>query len=182
MLTLSGHRLRDRDPTPPQEEPPQRGNGASHTRQAGVPSRVGRHLLGHGGLFDLSALAQRRPAKPILKPDDGKCLHYYFYFLDEELGLTYVRVPTWLPCRLQIYFNGHNWLAAQLGKRKIAYQLLDNAFVEIGDWKQAQRIADDWKVQPMHRKLDEFAQRLCPIVRHFRRAIPLEPGSKRIRH
>jgi hypothetical protein len=109
-------------------------------------------------------------------------LHYYFYFLDEELGLTYVRVPTWLPCRLQIYFNEHNWLAAQLGKRKIAYQLLDNAFVEIGDWKQAQRIADDWEVQPMHRKLDEFAQRLCPIVRHFRRAIPLEPGSKRIRH
>ncbi len=64
--------------------------------------------------------------KTYLKPNDGKCLHYYFYFLDEELGLTYVRVPTWLPCRLQIYFNGHNWLAAQLGKRKIAYQPLDN--------------------------------------------------------
>lgn len=24
----------------------------------------------------------------------GKCLHYYFYFLDPELGLAYVRVPT----------------------------------------------------------------------------------------
>jgi len=109
----------------------------------------------------------KQTGKTYLKPDAGKCLHYYFYFLDEELGLTYVRVPTWLPCRLQIYFNGHNWLAAQLGKRKIAYPLLDNAFVEIGDWKQAQRIADDWKVQPMHRKLDEFAQRFCPMVRHF---------------
>ena len=66
-----------------------------------------------------------------LKPEDGKCLHYYFYFLDEELGLTYVRVPTWLPCRLQVYFNGHNWLAAQLKKRDIGYRMLDNAFVEI---------------------------------------------------
>ena len=25
--------------------------------------------------------------KTFLRPDDGKCLHYYFYFLDEELGL-----------------------------------------------------------------------------------------------
>lgn len=38
-----------------------------------------------------------------LRPDDGKCLHYYFYFIDEELGLCYVRVPTWCPFRLQFY-------------------------------------------------------------------------------
>jgi hypothetical protein len=38
-----------------------------------------------------------------LRFDDGKCLHYYFYFLDEELGLCYVRVPTWCPFRLQFY-------------------------------------------------------------------------------
>ena len=38
-------------------------------------------------------------------------------------GLAYVRVPTWLPCRLQIYFNGHNWPAAQLRKQHIQYEL-----------------------------------------------------------
>ena len=54
-----------------------------------------------------------RPGKTFLIPDDGKCLHYYFYFVDEDLGLCYVRVPTWLPFRLQICFNGHNWLAGQ---------------------------------------------------------------------
>jgi hypothetical protein len=109
----------------------------------------------------------KQTGKTYLKPDDGKCLHYYFYFLDEELGLTYVRVPTWLPCRLQVYFNGHSWLAAQLRKRKIPHQLLDNAFVEIGDWKEAQRMADDWKAKRIHTKLDEFAQRFCPIFRSF---------------
>ena len=102
-----------------------------------------------------------------LKPEDGKCLHYYFYFLDEELGLTYVRVPTWLPCRLQVYFNGHNWLAAQLKKRAIGYRMLDNAFVEIDDWAQAQRIADGWQAKRIHWKLDELAQRCCPIFRDF---------------
>jgi hypothetical protein len=68
---------------------------------------------------------------------------------------------------LQIYFNGHNWLAGQLRKRKIDYRLLDNAFVEIGDWGQAQAIADNWQGKRMHGKLDEFANRFCPIFRHF---------------
>ena len=27
----------------------------------------------------------------------GRCLHYYFYLMDEELGLCFVKVPTWLP-------------------------------------------------------------------------------------
>src|SRR3984893_3042630 len=99
----------------------------------------------------------KETGKTYLRPDDGKCLHYYFYFIDEELGLTYVRVPTWLPCRLQIYFNGHNWLAGQLQKRKIDYRLLDNAFVEIGDWGQAQGVAGGWQAKRIHAKLDEFA-------------------------
>jgi hypothetical protein len=54
--------------------------------------------------------------KTYLRPDDGKCLHYYFYFIDDELGLCYVRVPTWLPCRLQIDYNGHQWLASVLAQ------------------------------------------------------------------
>jgi hypothetical protein len=39
--------------------------------------------------------------RTFLKPDGGKCLHYYFYFVDEELGLRYVRMPTGCPagCR-----------------------------------------------------------------------------------
>lgn len=105
--------------------------------------------------------------KTYLKPDDGKCLHYYFYFIDEELGLCYVRVPTWLPCRLQVYFNGHNWLAAQLKKRNRGYRLVDNAFLQVEDWAQAQRIADGWQAKRIHWRLDEFARRFCPIFRHF---------------
>lgn len=40
-----------------------------------------------------------------LKRDWCPCIHYYFYFIDKDLGLCFVRVPTWLPCRLEIYFN-----------------------------------------------------------------------------
>ena len=35
---------------------------------------------------------------------------YYFYFIDEDYGLCYLRVPTWAPFRLQFYCNAHNWL------------------------------------------------------------------------
>ena len=110
----------------------------------------------------------KQSGRTYLKPDQAKCLHYYFYFIDEELGLCYVRVPTWLPCRLQIYFNGHNWLAAQLSRRNIGYRLLDNAFVEIEDWRRAQRIADRWRVKQIHKRLDQFARRFCPIGGSFR--------------
>jgi len=109
----------------------------------------------------------KETGKTYLLPNDGKCLHYYFYFIDKELGLCYVRVPTWLPCRLQIYFNGHNWLAAQLRKRKIEFTLLDNAFLDIADWPRGQQIANGWQIKRLHGKLDEFARTYCPIHRVF---------------
>ena len=95
--------------------------------------------------------------------NDGQCLHYYFYFSDEEFGLCYVRVPTWCPFRLQFYSNGDNWLARQLQRSKIGYQMLDNAFVEIDDWSRAQQIADGWKPARLHRRREEFAPRYCPL-------------------
>jgi len=31
----------------------------------------------------------KKSGRTFLKPDDGKCIHYYFYFVDEDLGLCY---------------------------------------------------------------------------------------------
>jgi DNA-binding MarR family transcriptional regulator len=104
-----------------------------------------------------------------LKPTSGKCLHYYFYFIDEQLGLCYLRVPTWCPFGLQFYFNGHNWLARQLDKVAIGYRLLDNAFVQIDDFDAAQKIADALDIRKLQRALDRFAKRYCPVVRQFAR-------------
>src|SRR4051812_42917138 len=161
----SGHWHRDR--VHPQTELPKRGSREQALAKRGE----------HPGLICIfSAMEPCSTYKPwhnkqtgqtYLVPDDGKCLHYYFYFIDEELGLCYVRVPTWLPCRLQIYCNGHNWLAGQLRKQGIEYRLIDNVFVEIADWPRAQRIANGWAAKRMHRKLDEFARGYCPVYRDF---------------
>lgn len=102
-----------------------------------------------------------------LRYDDGKCLRCYFYFIDEELGLCYERVPTWCPFRLQFYCNGPNWLARQLNRKKIGYTQVDNAFTTIQDCAAAQELADSWDPSFLHRNLDEFAERYCPILKQI---------------
>jgi hypothetical protein len=109
----------------------------------------------------------KRSGKTFLKPDSGKCLHYYFYFIDPDLGLCHLRVPTWAPFRLQFCMNGHNWLASRLRRLHIGYKLLDNAFVEIDDFARAQQVADRLKPQTLHRKLDRFARQFCPAAAEF---------------
>ncbi len=103
-----------------------------------------------------------------LKSVSGKCLHYYFYFIDELFGLCYLRVPTWAPFRLQAYFNGHHWLARRLAKAKIDFEMIDNAFVRIANPHQAQVLADSLDARQLHRRLDRWAKRFCPFVRDFR--------------
>ncbi len=106
----------------------------------------------------------KKSGRTFLKPATGRCLHYYFYFLDPDLGLCYIRVPTWCPFRLQVYFNGHNQLAAKLRHAGIDYRLLDNAFVQVADLAEAQRLSDDIDVAKLHARLDHYARLCCPPV------------------
>ena len=102
--------------------------------------------------------------KTFLKYDGSKCLHYYFYFIDHDLGLCYLRVPTWPPFRLQFYMNGHNWLASKMKKRGITYETLDNSFVRISDWEMAQKLSERINPEDLHKVLDILAKRYCPVV------------------
>ena len=106
----------------------------------------------------------KQTGKTFLRPDDGKCLHYYFYLIDQQLGLCYLRVPTWCPFRLQFYCNGHFWLAAELTKQNIRYRIAENAFASIASFGRAQNIADGLRVQTLHRKLDALVRHYCPAI------------------
>jgi hypothetical protein len=109
----------------------------------------------------------KKTGETYLRGDIAKCLHYYFYFIDNEWGLCHVRVPTWLPFQLQVYCNGHNWLRGQLEKRGIKYSLLDNAFDYIEDMGKAQEIADGFDVAQLHQAMDRWAKKFCPVIEHF---------------
>jgi hypothetical protein len=145
----------------------------SHIRKEEVVARVLEARGDRPGLVHiLSAMEaydayqpwhDKRTHKTFVRPDSGKCLHYYFYFLDAKFGLIYLRVPTWAPFRLQFYCNGHSWLARQLTAKGIGYTMADNAFVRIDDWQRAQELADRLSPDQLHRTLDRYAERCCPV-------------------
>jgi hypothetical protein len=105
--------------------------------------------------------------KTYLKATTGKCLHYYFYFIDPEYGLCYMRVPTWVPFRLQFYFNGHNALARQLKKADIDFEQVDNAFLHIADIEKANELSAALDSEALHHKLNRLAQQYCPVVKEL---------------
>jgi hypothetical protein len=105
--------------------------------------------------------------KTYLRGDTGKCLHYYFYFIDEELGLCYLRVPTWAPFSLQFYCNGHSALAQSLKREGIDFAQGDNCFLRIDNLPRAQALADALSPDVLHKGLDIYAQWLCPVLQVF---------------
>jgi len=109
----------------------------------------------------------KRTGKTYLKPTQGKCLHYYFYVIDDELGLCYLRVPTWAPFGLQFYCNGHSALARTLRREQIDYFPQDNAFLRIADIERAQQLADAFSPDILHRRLDHYAAQFCPVLDVF---------------
>ncbi len=131
----------------------------------------------HPGLVHILSAMERCPSfepwhdkrthKTFLRYKEAKCLHYYFYFIDPEWGLCYLRVSTWAPFRLQFYFNGHNWLAAKLREAGVGFQMCDNAFVNIEDFEVAQSLASKIDIDRLHGFLDRQARKLCPVIRHF---------------
>ena len=95
-----------------------------------------------------------------LRPDTGKCLHYYFYFIDEVLGLCYLRVPTWAPF-------GHSVLARALAREGLGFLQEDNAFVRIDELPRAQALADAFSPDVLHQRLKRYAHWLCPVADVF---------------
>ena len=151
--------------------------GNSHIRKEEVVARVLEQRGDQPGLVHvISAMEACDAYKPwhdkathknFVRPDSGKCLHYYFYFMDTQFGLVYLRVPTWAPFRLQFYCNGHSWLARRLAAEGIGYTMANNAFVRIDDWTRAQELADRCSPDRLHRTLDRYAKRCCPVSEAF---------------
>jgi hypothetical protein len=86
---------------------------------------------------------------PYVQSSQRKCLQLYYYFMDRDLGLIHVKLQTWFPFRIQVYVNGHEWLARQLDHHNVKYIKVDNAFLHLGDVVRAQGLADgfariDW--------------------------------------
>lgn len=136
-------------------------------KQRGVKSGLVCILSAMENCPNYKATTDKSTGRTYLKMVGGRCIHFYFYFLDPEYGLCYLRVPTWCPFQLQFYFNAHNWLAIQLNKAQIRYELKDNAFTYIEDFTRAQAIADKLDVRQLHNRLEALADLYCPVYKQI---------------
>jgi hypothetical protein len=102
--------------------------------------------------------------KPRLISVRRKCLFLYFYFMDRRFGLMHVKLQTWFPFQMQIYINGHSWLARKMDRHGIRHQRIDNAFLWLENPARAQRLADNMVRQNWPRVLAAFARKVNPLL------------------
>ncbi len=100
----------------------------------------------------------------LVRPAKRKCLQLYYYFMDRQLGLIHVKVQTWFPFPIQVYVNGHEWLARRLDRHGLKYLKSDNAFLQVSDLVRAQRLADGFASVDWVRTLGRYAQRINPLL------------------
>ena len=88
----------------------------------------------------------------------------YYYFLDPEFGLMYVRIQTWFPFTIQVYVNGHDWLARQMQGQRLGFVQNDNAFMQLDDPVEAQRLADRFPKLNWVKVLNRWARQVNPLL------------------
>lgn len=78
--------------------------------------------------------------------------HYYFYILDVDFGLFFIKVATYCPYEVKVCFNGHEWAKQQLRKEGINFEELSNGFASCEDPERLQEIChqlSDDKIQTL---------------------------------
>jgi hypothetical protein len=102
---------------------------------------------------------------PYVQSTRRKCLHFYYYFVDRDLGLIHVKLQSWFPFQIQVYVNGHEWLARQLDRHDVKYMKQENAFVRLSNVERAQELADGFERVDWIRLLGRYALRINPLLR-----------------
>lgn len=90
----------------------------------------------------------------------------YYYFLDPQLGLIHVRLQTWAPFTLQVYVNGHDWLAQQMVRLRLGFVQKHNAFTQLDEPAKAQRQADRFARLDWTKVLGRYGRLVNPLLDH----------------
>jgi hypothetical protein len=106
-----------------------------------------------------------RKATTYIRRARRQCIFLYFYFMDRDFGLIHVSIQTWFPMTIQVYLNGHEWLARKLDSCGIGYTRVDNAFVRIDDLARAQALSDRLASFGWVAFLERYARKINPLMR-----------------
>jgi len=86
--------------------------------------------------------------------------HYYFYILDEDFGLFFIKICSYFPFEVKVCFNGHEWAKQQLRQAGIGFEALDNGFAACDDPERLQEICHSLSADKIQALFDDWVEQL----------------------
>ena len=91
--------------------------------------------------------------------------HFYFYVMDKDFGLLFIKVCTYLPFEVKVCFNGHEWAKQQLRQEGIGFEALSNGFASCDDPARLQEICHQLNADKIQTLFDRWVAQLpWPLV------------------
>jgi len=87
---------------------------------------------------------------------------YYFYLQDAALGRMFIRLCPYFPFNIQVYVNGHEWLARQLIAAGISFRKDENAFLACAAPERLQALADSFQASHLVASVEPWLRRFLP--------------------
>lgn len=81
---------------------------------------------------------------------------YYIYIHDQELGLCYLKISSYLPFVCEFYMNGHNYLRQQFDLYESTCQMHDNSFVKVSDLDLLNSLVKEFQPSVALKRIDHW--------------------------
>jgi hypothetical protein len=88
--------------------------------------------------------------------------HYYFYAVDRDFGLFFLKFCTYFPYNAKLCINGHEYAKRQLTRKEIAFEALDNGVLSCSDPQRLQAICDGLSAD----KIDALLRKWLRLLPH----------------
>lgn len=95
---------------------------------------------------------------------------FYFYVLDREFGLCFLKFSSYFPFGIKLWVNGHEWAKRQLTRRRVGFEELDNGFLHCDDPTLLQQVCESFSAE----HVDDFFRRWLARLPH-----PFTPKDRR---
>ena len=110
------------------------------------------------------ATFNREATYPILRHEQSRCKHLYFYYDDPVYGFMSIRLQTWAPYEIQIALNGREWLRRSLDTAGCEYIMSGNKFLHIDNYELAQGLLDEQLTADYEAILRSFLPKVFPLM------------------
>ena len=97
--------------------------------------------------------------------------HYYFYVQDREFGPVFIKIGAYAPYPVKVYVNGHEWAKQQMRRARLAFEALDNGFLQCSQAERLQTICNQLGPEQVQACFEKWVERLpWPLTAKDRKA------------